>query len=108
MRQRSGMSPESWQNPRVASPMICDLHGTSPPTVVCRHLFEAGPEAEIRLDFITAFEPDEPRPTAWCRECEAVRARENEWSPRSEAEAAWIAICSYCYEELRARHLEPP
>ena len=90
------------------APMTCDQHGTSAPTVVCRHLFDAGAEAANRLDFITAFEPDEPRPTAWCRACEGERARENRWSARAEAEAAWVAICSYCYEELRKRHLAPP
>jgi hypothetical protein len=88
--------------------MTCDRHGTSAPTVVCRHLFEAGAEATTRLDFITAFDPDEPRPTAWCRSCETVRADENHWSEQAEAEAGWIAICSRCYEEIRARHLTPP
>jgi hypothetical protein len=92
----------------MAGGMTCDRHGTSPPTVVCRHLFEAGAEAETPLDFITAFDPGEPRPTAWCRACETVRAREDRWSEEAEATAGWVAVCSKCYEEIRARHLAPP
>ena len=87
--------------------MVCDEHGASAPTVVCQHLFDHsdGPE---QLGFITGFEPEEPRPLAWCRACERVRAREGMWTDEANRYAGWTAVCSNCYERIRTTHLPPP
>ena len=76
----------------------CDRHGESHATFVCRHL-----AAGTGRGFETSGEGSDPRPDAWCGECEAVRQEEGEWNERSEAFAGVSLLCAGCYDDVRRR-----
>ena len=58
----------------------CEVHGVQQQTLVCQHIVE-GLIARQRVGFFwSTYSPDDPRPNAWCSECEGrVRATGGEW-----------------------------
>ena len=79
----------------------CAAHGTQPATFVCRHIVETLRTGQPR-GFFQAEAAGNPRPDAWCRDCEArVQATEGEWTDDSEAFAGVTMICGACYDRAR-------
>lgn len=78
----------------------CPVHGTEDPAFVCRHL-----NLSQAVGFIEGFDPQDPEAElyhAWCRACDAVLMREEDWNDRSEAFAGVRMVCRGCYREMRA------
>jgi len=50
-------------------------------------------------------EDNDPRPDAWCKECDEVLMQEGEWNDKSEAFANIQVLCANCYDEVRRRNL---
>lgn len=81
--------------------MHCNRHGQSKATFVCQHLARGR-----ELGFYFAHDPGNPRPNAWCRECDAVLARVGEWNDESEAFAGIMLLCSCCYDDAKSRNCD--
>lgn len=87
--------------------VICDTHGETVPTFVCKHLV-GGSE----LGFYSAYDEDDEEPdeypNAWCAACEAARIREGgesgDWNEASEAFAGVTLVCAGCYVAARERN----
>jgi hypothetical protein len=80
----------------------CGAHGEGPVTYICRHLSKGE-----KLGFNAGHDPDVPDalyPDAWCDACNAMLSREGEWNERSESFAGIKAVCSGCYQDIRARN----
>lgn len=71
----------------------CGGHGASFPTYVCTHLFNGTDQG-----FHAFADPGNPRPDAWCDQCEAVRLRAGGWTGASEKFADIILACGACYD----------
>jgi hypothetical protein len=84
--------------------VVCDVHGATGPTYVCKHLV-TGKD----LGFFAADETTSERPDAWCSRCEQVRIAEGgEWNDRSESFAGITLICASCYDQARERNEARP
>jgi hypothetical protein len=78
----------------------CDVHGSSLPAFVCRHLMQ-GEDRGFYNSGTPA--PDESRPDAWCRACEAVRlATGGSWTADNEPELG--LVCAECWDGIRSRN----
>lgn len=83
----------------------CPAHGDQQATFVCRHIVD-GVKTRRVTGFWTSCDPDNPRPDAWCSECEArVQATAGEWTDESEAFAGVTLLCGACYDDARRRNL---
>jgi hypothetical protein len=82
--------------------VLCPQHGQVSPAFVCRHLFEELLHNELTP--IGFFEPDvqAEEPNGWCRQCDAIMAREGGWNDTSEAFAEVKLVCSACFARARA------
>src|SRR6476620_7857929 len=82
--------------------IACDRHGPSYTTFICGHLVKGH-----ALGFCEANDPGNPRPDAWCNECERVLMDEEkgQWNDRSEAFADIHVVCANCYDEVRRRNV---
>jgi hypothetical protein len=80
----------------------CPKHGEQDSTFVCRHIVSSL-RTGSPVGFIQSVEnPEDPRPDAWCSECEKVRIEEGgEWNDQSEAFAGVTLLCGACYDEAR-------
>jgi hypothetical protein len=84
-------------------PIECERHGPSYATFLCHHLLRGE-----GLGFVVSYDPeypDDPRPEAWCAECDQVLLEEGEWNDRSEGFADFKVLCANCYDEVRRRNL---
>jgi hypothetical protein len=80
--------------------LTCDEHGESAATFVCQHLVQGQ-----GLGFTSAHDPGEPRPHAWCSECDRILVEEGlVWTGRAEAQAGVTVICAACYDQAKARN----
>jgi hypothetical protein len=61
-----------------------------------------------KYSFWWADDPDNPRPDAWCSECEAkVQETNGEWCDESEAFAGVKLLCGACYDSAKEINLGP-
>lgn len=78
----------------------CGEHGESPATFICGHLVRGK-----GLGFHTAYDPANPRPDAWCGDCEDLRLRHGGvWPEHVEATLGVTLQCAACYDRARARN----
>ena len=86
----------------IAGSVDCPHHGQVRPAFVCRHLFEQLLHQEFTP--IGFLEPDaqSEEPNGWCRQCDAVMAREGVWNDASEEFAGVKLVCSGCFAQARA------
>lgn len=83
----------------------CTTHGTQQATFVCRHIVD-GVRTRESVGFWTSRDPDNPRPDAWCTECQAlVQATGGEWTDESEAFAGVTLLCGTCYDDAKRHDL---
>jgi hypothetical protein len=84
----------------------CDAHGEQPETFVCQHIFK-GLIAKQRAGFFwTPYDPGNPRPDAWCTECEdRVKLTNGEWVGEAEAHLQPKLLCGECYDLAKVFHL---
>ena len=77
----------------------CAEHGMAQRTYVCQHVARGS-----GLGFFYFPNPDNPRPDAWCAECNAVRLASNGWNEENEKAAAITLLCGGCYDDAKARN----
>lgn len=83
----------------------CSTHGEQQRTYVCQHIY-AGLVARQRVGFFwTSFDPDNPRPDAYCTECEMrVRKTDGEWIDETLEHLQPKILCGLCYDLAREFH----
>jgi hypothetical protein len=77
----------------------CDEHGSSYAAFVCQHLARGS-----GLGFFCDSGSDDPRPDAWCAECDAVMMADGGWNEESEQSAGITLLCVSCYDSAKARN----
>jgi hypothetical protein len=77
----------------------CPTHGESHATFVCVHLATSDGRG-----FYYAASPDDPRPDAWCYDCDLGLLKEGEWTERLEEAAQITILCTGCYDTVRERN----
>jgi hypothetical protein len=84
----------------------CATHGEQPETLVCHHVLE-GLRTKTRVGFVwTTADPANPRPDAWCQDCNArVAATGGEWVGDALANLGPQTLCGACYDTARAFHM---
>ena len=76
----------------------CSIHGTQQLTLVCQHVAQGLFDRE-RVGFFWAEDPGNPRPDAWCAECnERVRATGGEWEGEALEQLEPKVLCGACYD----------
>lgn len=82
-----------------------DAHGTQQETFVCQHIVK-GLHDKVRVGFFwTLHDPENPRPDAWCSECEdRVAATGGEWVGEAGEQLGAKILCSACYDLAKYFH----
>ncbi|MDX1757165.1 MAG: hypothetical protein R3175_14000 [Marinobacter sp.] len=80
----------------------CCKHGRQQATFVCQHIVQSLQDGKPRGFWWSQESPDNPRPDAWCSECEEVVNRVGEWNDESEAFAGVRLLCGACYDRAKA------
>lgn len=83
----------------------CDKHGDQQETFVCQHIVQTLVDGTPR-GFWWADDPENPRPDAWCSECDnKVKKTGGEWTGESEAFAGVKLLCGACYDQVKKINL---
>jgi hypothetical protein len=77
----------------------CGEHGMSHATFVCQHLAHGS-----GLGFFYDSGSDDPRPDAWCAECDTVMMADGEWNEENEKIAGITLLCASCYDAAKRRN----
>jgi hypothetical protein len=88
----------------VADTIHCDTHGETEKTYVCGHLAGETPGLGFNRDEPTS---DDPFPSAWCDNCEIIRAAHDGWNDESQKLTSIVLLCSGCYERACIRNTRP-
>lgn len=90
----------------MADKIQCAIHGEQQETFVCQHIAE-GLQTKDRVGFFwTQYDPENPRPDAWCAECEGrVRLTDGEWIAEAEANLKPKILCGACYDIAKIFHM---
>lgn len=80
------------------TPIQCNIHGESHVTYVCQHLVN-GHSGGFYFG-----NTSDPRPDAWCYECDCRLLKDGEWNDENEAFAKVTVLCAGCYDNVRARN----
>jgi hypothetical protein len=85
------------------SQVACATHGPQPQTFVCQHIAESL-STRVAVGFHwPASSGDDPRPDAWCSECEKARiSAGGEWVEELESQLSVRLLCGACYDEAKA------
>lgn len=85
-----------------SGPITCQRHGRQPVTFVCRHLADSVKSGKVVGFHASTEKPNNPRPDAWCDDCERVRLNfGGNWRAESEDYAQVTLLCGSCYDEAR-------
>ncbi len=83
----------------------CDEHGKQQATYVCQHTVQTLIDKKPR-GFWWSNDADNPRPDAWCSECEVkIQETDGEWNDESEAFASIKLLCGACYDKAKEINL---
>jgi hypothetical protein len=77
----------------------CDEHGRGYSAFVCQHLAKGS-----GLGFFCDTGSDDPRPDAWCAECDAVMMADGSWNEKNEKVAGITLLCVNCYDAAKERN----
>lgn len=77
----------------------CSIHGESYVTFVCGHLAN-----NHSAGFYSDSDSSDPRPDAWCYECDCRLLKDGEWNDKNEAFAEITVLCAGCYDSVRNRN----
>ena len=84
--------------------VTCDTHGDQQETFVCEHILE-GSKTGRRVGFFLGEEGANPRPDAWCAECEQVfQEIGGDWELAPEREPKIHILCGLCYDKAKQFH----
>ena len=80
----------------------CGRHGLQQETFVCGHVVRSLRDKRP-IGFFYAPDPTNPRPDAWCRDCnDRLNAGGGKWTTELERSADISLICGACYDEVQA------
>lgn len=79
--------------------IYCPTHGESHATFVCGHL-----ATSEGLGFYCDDTTEDPRPDAWCYDCDLVLLKEGDWTEEIEQVAQITILCAGCYDTVRERN----
>lgn len=82
----------------LTTPVACERHGRGHATFVCSHLAQ-----EVGVGYRHG-PTDDPRPDAWCYDCDLRLLEAGEWTDENEAAAHIQLLCSGCYDVVRTRN----
>jgi hypothetical protein len=89
----------SEQMSRPVKTVDCDQHGKQEETYVCEHLvYGEG------LGFFQDDGEENPRPDAWCSNCERIRQAHGGWTEQAEKQLRVKLLCGACYDRARQRN----
>ena len=80
----------------------CAEHGKQQATYVCQHVVQSITDGVPRGFWWSTESPDNPRPDAWCSECEERVNEAGEWNEETEALAGVKLLCGACYDKAKA------
>jgi hypothetical protein len=84
----------------------CATHGDQPRTLVCQHIAQGLASGQRVGFFWTSYDPGNPRPDAWCLECEnRVRQEGGEWVGVALEHLGPKVLCGECYDFAKAFNL---
>ena len=88
------------------SVVLCATHGEQPMTLVCQHVLE-GLRTKTRVGFFwTTYDPINPRPDAWCGDCNLrVAATGGEWVGDALANLRPQVLCGAWYDLAKVFHI---
>jgi len=95
----------------AADQVHCGTHGTLGYGLVCQHLSARlqQPDAEPLTYYVGESDPDDPERTnktcIWCAQCDAVLAREGDWTDAATDFADPQIACDACLAEVTARNM---
>lgn len=81
----------------TSSKVECRVHGVGHVTLVCRHLAQTS-GVGFRFGNLS-----DPRPDAWCYDCDLRLIEAGGWNEENEAAAGIQVLCSGCYDVARER-----
>ena len=79
----------------------CERHGESHVTFVCQHLARGE-----RLGFFFDDTSEDPRPDAWCSDCDSLMMADGGWNEVNEEVAGITLLCAMCYDDVKARNAQ--
>ena len=79
----------------------CCEHGKQQSTYVCQHIVQSLENGEPRGFCCSTESPNNPRPDAWCNECEVRVNEAGEWNDETEAFAGVKLLCGACYDKAK-------
>lgn len=84
----------------------CGQHGEQDATFVCQHVVQGLVEGVPYGFWWAADDLENPRPDAWCTECnEWLAAADGEWTDRNVEQAKIQVLCGCCYDQARGMNL---
>ena len=116
LMQTLGLAPSGIGQPEapaadVENQVHCGTHGTLGYGLVCQHLSAhlKQPDAEPVTYYLGESDPDDPERTdktcIWCAQCDAVLAREGDWTDAATDFADPQIACDACLAEVTARNM---
>ena len=91
---------------RVLASVICSTHGLQQETMVCQHVVFGLIQRNRVGFFCTLADPDNPRPDAWCQDCEQrVRLTAGEWIGEALEMLEPKVLCGACYDTAKVFHM---
>lgn len=83
----------------------CSTHGRQPMTLVCQHVVDGLTKRE-RVGFFWASDSGNPRPDAWCSDCnDRVAATKGEWIGDALDQLDPKVLCGACYDMAKLFHM---
>lgn len=89
----------------VDDKVTCGSHGEQQRTYVCQHIY-AGLVARERVGWFWSIgDPNNPRPDAYCQDCEIrVRKTGGEWVGEALEQLQPTILCGICYDLAKTFH----
>jgi len=86
--------------------VICKAHGEQQQTFVCQHIAQGLFDKQRVGFFWTTYDPENPRPDAWCSACEErVKLTDGEWVGEAVENLKAKVLCGACYDAAKAFHM---
>jgi hypothetical protein len=79
----------------------CCEHGKQQETYVCQHTVESLKDGQPRGFCWSIEQPENPRPDAWCSECEDLVNKNGEWEGEAEEFSNVKILCGVCYDSVK-------
>jgi hypothetical protein len=79
----------------------CCEHGKQQETFVCQHIVQTLHDKKPRGFWWSTERPENPRPDAWCSECEDLSNKCGGWVGEAEELASIKILCGTCYDNAK-------